>query len=468
MSEAKGSEKTELSNAHYKAAANDELLSAVDASLRQMPYRHVFAPECWKKMTAVELEQKPGVCLVTKLCTIVLMSSMFNTNNNKMGREAMKHAELLGLLPPDQSSSRKDHRSNEQALNKCLALDLLRQKRQAGAICCNDAKSCYDRIVHSIAILSMRRVGILLAPLVSMFKVLQEANYKIRTAYGDSTKTCVSPQLILFQGVGQGNGAGPAIWVAISAAIIQMLYTAGFGLTLHSALSGTLVAIACFAFVDDTDVIHSRYDVNTPGKVIAAEMQAVVDLWEGGIRATGGALEPSKSYWYLIDFKWIPDKLRWDYKRKAEVKGEIYVQNPQGERELLERLEVDEPRVTLGINFSPDGSWRGQVKHLSEKVNKWVSHLKSGHLNQADTWYALTRTIMKTMEYPMVAISLTRDQWDEVMKPLLQAVLPRIGITRSFPRLVVYAPLSRKGLGLIHPHDNQYLKQLQTVMRHGD
>jgi hypothetical protein len=75
---------------------------------------------------------------------------------------------------------------------------------------------------------------------------------------------------------------------------------------------------------------------------------------------------------------------------------------------------------------------------------------------------------MKTMEYPMVAISLTRDQWDEVMKPLLQAVLPRIGITRSFPRLVVYAPLIRNGLGLLHPHDNQYLKQLQTVMRHGD
>ena len=75
---------------------------------------------------------------------------------------------------------------------------------------------------------------------------------------------------------------------------------------------------------------------------------------------------------------------------------------------------------------------------------------------------------MMTLEYPMVAISLTRAQWDEVMKPLLQAVLPRIGIAVSFPRLVVYAPLSRNGLGLIHPYDNQHLKQLQTALRHGD
>ncbi len=208
----------------------------------------------------------------------------------------MKQAELLELIPPDQGGSRKDHRAEEQALNKILALDLLRQKRQAGALCCNDAKSCYDRIVHSIAILSMRRIGILLAPLVSMFKVLQEATYKICTAYGDSTKTCSSPRLIPFQGCGQGNGAGPASWVAISVVIIQMLYRAGFGLSINSAILGTLMAIACFGFVDDTDVIHSSDDVNTPGKTIAAEMQDVVDMWEGGIRATGGGLEPSKSY----------------------------------------------------------------------------------------------------------------------------------------------------------------------------
>jgi hypothetical protein len=151
---------------------------------------------------------------------------------------------------------------------------------------------------------------------------------------------------------------------------------------------------------------------------------------------------------------------------KIEVIGEIYVQNPKGEKELLKRLKVDEPRVTLVINFPPEGSWIGQVKRLYEEANKWVSHLKSGHLNQVDTWHALTCTIMMTLEYPMVAISLARDQWDKVMQPLLQALLPRIGITRSFPRLMVYAPLSWIGLGLLHPYNNQHLKQLQTVLRH--
>ena len=80
-------------------------------------------------------------------------------------------------------------------------------------------------------------------------------------------------------------------------------------MTVMSAVSGTLVVITCFAFIDDTDVIHSR--TNTTSKQIGQEMQNIMDTWEGGIRATGGALKPSKSHWYLVDFKWIPQLLRW-------------------------------------------------------------------------------------------------------------------------------------------------------------
>ena len=31
----------------------------------------------------------------------------------------------------------------------------------------------------------------------------------------------------------------------------------------------------------------------------------VVDTWEGILRATGGELQPDKSYWYIIDYQHI-------------------------------------------------------------------------------------------------------------------------------------------------------------------
>jgi hypothetical protein len=142
MDERKGCEPSDLSHAHYKVASRDPLLAEFDASLRQLPYQHGFAPKGWVKMTAVQLRKKLDLILVHKLRTIVLMSSQFNTNNKKLGRDVMHHAEDLGLLPPDQGGSRKDHRSNELGLNKVLAFDLMRQLRQSGALCCNDTKSC--------------------------------------------------------------------------------------------------------------------------------------------------------------------------------------------------------------------------------------------------------------------------------------------------------------------------------------
>jgi hypothetical protein len=84
-----------------------------------------------------------------------LMHSEFNVNNKKLGRDMMTFAESCKVLAPEQFEGRKNHQSAIAALNKRLTMDVLRQRWQPGALCANDAKSCYDRITHSIAALSM-------------------------------------------------------------------------------------------------------------------------------------------------------------------------------------------------------------------------------------------------------------------------------------------------------------------------
>jgi hypothetical protein len=46
-----------------------------------------------------------------------------------------------------------------------------------------------------------------------------------------------------------------------------------------------------YSFVDDTDIIQP----GQPGEIfqlLATRMKAAMDTWEGGLWATGGALEP--------------------------------------------------------------------------------------------------------------------------------------------------------------------------------
>jgi hypothetical protein len=89
-------------------------------------------------------------------------------------------------------------------------MDLLRQRRQAGALCANDAKSCYDRIVHNVATLAMRSLGMPAEPILYMFDTLQRATHHFSTAFGISKNSYGGVRDVPLQGV-LGKGTEPAL-----------------------------------------------------------------------------------------------------------------------------------------------------------------------------------------------------------------------------------------------------------------
>ena len=99
------------------------------------------------------------------------------------------------------------------------------------------------------------------------------------------------------------------MWINISSAILNTLREAGFGAKFISAISHHLVEYVGFSFVDDTDQVQIAQSGGESMESIAAKMQAAVDLWEGGIWFSGGALAPEKSHWYAIDFRWKDGKV---------------------------------------------------------------------------------------------------------------------------------------------------------------
>jgi hypothetical protein len=132
--------------------------------------------------------KKAGVYDIDKMRTITLMDAAFNMNNKQLGQDLLYHAEAHQNLAKEQYGSRKHHQSSTAAANKVLTMDLLCMRRQAGALCSNDAKSCYDRIVHSVTALAFCCQGAPKGPVASLLKTLQDAHHKIRTAYGVSSK----------------------------------------------------------------------------------------------------------------------------------------------------------------------------------------------------------------------------------------------------------------------------------------
>jgi hypothetical protein len=86
----------------------------------------------------------------------------------------------------EQFRSRSCHRAIEQAWNKRLSFDLVRQQRRTAALCSNDMKSCYDRVVHSVASIAMQQQNVADTACICMFTTLQNLEHTVRTIYGDS------------------------------------------------------------------------------------------------------------------------------------------------------------------------------------------------------------------------------------------------------------------------------------------
>jgi hypothetical protein len=96
-------------------------------------------------------------------------------------------------------------------------------------------------------------------------------------AFGVSEKKYGDNREITLQGLGQGNGCGLAGWAIINMLIINLMRATGFGATFPTAISVSLVAFVCYAFVDDTDVVNTAQDIYTNGEEILKQMQNVID-----------------------------------------------------------------------------------------------------------------------------------------------------------------------------------------------
>lgn len=447
---------------HMKAHGQSLLLSNIDTMMANLPYVHGFSPDRWRKGLDVMLEKKPGVRKINTLRAILLYEADFNQNNKRLGREMLFRAETAQAVAQEQFGSRKNLSATDQSLNKALTFDIWRQLRQNGALCSNDAKSCYDRIVHNCASLCMQRVGTPTLPIVSMLSTIQQLSHHVRTVFGESQHGYCHRGSIPIQGVGQGNGAGPQIWALVSSPVLNMLRSKGLGARFVSSVLQHQTDLVGYAFVDDTDLVVSKPDISISD--VNTLMQDSLTAWEGGIRATGGAIVPEKSHWYLVEFGWKDGSPF--YKTVHDSPGKLKVNDVHGHPQRLHQLEPWEAVCTLGVRLAPDGNMTAQFDHMVSVATQWADSLRAGHLPRHLTWTAWRTTILKTLEYPLPVTTLTRTQCSRITSIVAAAALPRCGIMRTFPRALLHAPIKYGGLNIPDLYVEQGIQHIVRLIRY--
>ena len=103
-------------------------------------------------------------------------------------------------------------------------------------------------------------------------------------------------------------------------------------------------------------------------------MQDTIDRWEGGLKSTGGAIVPEKSWVYPIKFH-FDDKNKAMHLTPEEIDTEFTVVDTTGERVQLESYSASTWKETLGVYLAPDGNNDAVLEALISKANTWKDNI---------------------------------------------------------------------------------------------
>ena len=180
---------------HYKLAAFLDYLLEVHVLKLSLISKTGLAPERWAQGLSVMLEKIAGVAVVTKLRAILLMEANFNFHNKLIfGKRMMDFARRHGMVP-EEIYSEKERTAEDAVLHQVLAYDIAQKKQTLLIVASVDAAQCYDRIAHGIAALSMRAVKVPENSIHCMLKPIQEMEFFIHNAFGESSTPVVGKQM---------------------------------------------------------------------------------------------------------------------------------------------------------------------------------------------------------------------------------------------------------------------------------
>ena len=208
---------------------------------------------------------------------------------------------------------------------------------------------------------------------------------------------------------------GPALWVIVSSFAFDELEANGHGVSFADPTNSIVHHRMADAYVDDVTGFFNLFFESLRGdkvsvKKLAAGMEADAEAWNTQLDITGGALEHSKCFWYLMYQTWSKtNQQRLLSKTELEAAGAVINVSVAGtERtEKIDLKDCSEPHKTLGAWKTIDGSQQGQIDVLREKSEKFGKAIVTTPLSLHEARMAHERLLIPSLEFPLASASLT-------------------------------------------------------------
>jgi hypothetical protein len=153
--------------------------------------------------------------------------------------------------------------------------------------------------------------------------------------------------------------------------------------------------------------------------------------------------------------------LPWLLAKKTNHRGINITSNATGQTLGIKRKTVNQGHLTLGFHMTGDGTSTAHKKITKTKAKGYSEVIIISSLQRGESAMAYNSYYMAIISYGTEATSLTIKEREEIQRPFINAILPKMGINRKTARTVVFGSSKYGGLGLDHMAAVQGFAQLQ-------
>jgi hypothetical protein len=425
--------------------------------------------ERWKNITTCMIEKTPGVSRLDKLRVIHIFEADYNLLLKIMwSRKAIWKIHNNNLLNDGQAGSRPGCRAIDVAIQKEMKYNYSKLTRTPLVTVDNDAKSCFDRILCNVAMLVSQFYGISRKMCRVQATTLESTVFKKRTALGDSIRTYQNSKQNPIHGTGQGSCASPAIWLLLSSFIMDILQDHANGMQMVDISTKYLPVIHWIeGFVDDNSIFTNlEFGCEDLQKLLDKATQDA-QLWEGLLNATGGELQLSKCFYYILSWKWDKNGTPSPQNKiEQQITPLTLKMTTNKTSEDLNQKECHESHKTLGTHKCILGKESTQYQVLLEKSNTFAERVGKAQFTHEQAGMAYSSCYIPSMVYSLTAVNLTEQQLTTIQRRATSYCTQAAGFEITFPKAVVHGPISFGGLGFKHLYVESCIGKIEALICH--
>ena len=462
-----------LHMSHWKAAVEKDNIAEVHAFFIWAAFSLGFSYHRWQVSWHCML-QKRKQPYIHRLRIIQLFEGDFNGGlKYLLGKKLMQHMVTNGLIPNETFGSIPGRNAAETMKLLQLFYENHRILKKDMAIVFNDADGCYDRIRPNMVDITMRRLGLPRSIAAAHTDAQVKMRHHIKTANG------ISPEILQWAptpndtiqcmkhngikrytgnigGLGQGGGGGPVGWLSILIVLLDAYHSLATSATLTDPIGLLSFSIYVLSYVDDNSLITSL-PTTMPMHKIVELVQKNFEHWKHLLQITGGDLSLGKCTFSLM---------KWNHKKQQlhtmeTMQGDITIDDIK-----IRRIEVDKAERQLGIRVSLDGNFQDEYTYRLERANELGRRISNSSLTTIGAHMAYSLYYKPMIQYPLSVTTFSDTECDKIHSKFVFRCLPKMGINRHMPRVVVFGPMKYGGMNLFDLKLEQLHQHLRTTKAH--